>query len=180
MLLVFPSHCTHRLQPLDLSFFTSLNNLYNVEVTNWLRSHPGRAVTESEMPGLLNQAYGRAATVKNGTAGFAAAGICPFNDAIFTEEDYAAAAVTDHCDPALIVDDPLNSSVTSVPEPEVLKQSHILASEIGTQFGEDVPELEFENQATSPIFWHQQLKHNLVKMFLNRNSKTIPYSGTGY
>lgn len=55
-LLVFPSHCTHRLQPLDLSFFKSLNNHYNSEIVSGLRSHPGRRVTEYEIAALFSSA----------------------------------------------------------------------------------------------------------------------------
>jgi hypothetical protein len=40
-----PPHCTHRLQPLDVSFFGPLNTFYNREVTKWLKNHPGRTVT---------------------------------------------------------------------------------------------------------------------------------------
>jgi len=95
ILLVFPSHCTHKLQPLDIAFFKSLNTYYNSEITTWLRQHPARSVTEQEMPELLNSAYGRAATVKNGTVGFAMAGIFPFRDDIFTDADFAACDALD-------------------------------------------------------------------------------------
>jgi len=48
-LLIFPSHSTHRLQPLNLSFFKTLNTRYNSEIVSWLRSHPGRRVTGYEI-----------------------------------------------------------------------------------------------------------------------------------
>ena len=114
-LLVFPSHCTHKLQPLDVSFFKSLNTFYNSELQTWLRNHPARGVTENEIPELLANAYGRAATVKNGISGFAATGIYPFNDAIFTDEDYAACdalskpAPTENEVPVLVGIDPSSS-----------------------------------------------------------------------
>jgi len=88
VLIVLPSHCTHRLQPLDISFFRSLNINYNAEVTAWLRNHPGRCVTEYEIGGLFSCAYGKAASVNNATKGFEKAGIHPFRDDIFTEEDF--------------------------------------------------------------------------------------------
>jgi len=94
-LLVLPSHCTHRLQPLDISFFKSLNSSYNAEVTSWLRSHPGRAVTEQEIGELFNAAYGRAASVRNAVSGFQKAGISPFRDDIFTDDDFAGSWSTD-------------------------------------------------------------------------------------
>ena len=94
-LLVLPSHCTHRLQPLDISFFKSLNSSYNAEVTSWLRSHPGRAVTEQEIGELFYAAYGRAASVRNAVSGFQKAGISPFRDDIFTDDDFAGSWSTD-------------------------------------------------------------------------------------
>ena len=78
ILLSLPSHCTHRLQPLDVSFFESLKNYYNKEVQCWLRRHPGRAVTEFQIAELFSVAYGQAASVGNGVSGFRKCGIIPF------------------------------------------------------------------------------------------------------
>ncbi|KAL8575512.1 hypothetical protein ACOMHN_013063 [Nucella lapillus] len=40
----FPAHTTHRLQPLDVTFFKSLKNWYNIEIENYLRSSQAKAV----------------------------------------------------------------------------------------------------------------------------------------
>jgi len=88
ILIVLPSHCTHRLQPLDVSFFKSLNSNYDAEIVAWLREHHGRSVTEDQIGGLFAVAYGKAATVHNATKGFEKTGIHPFRDDIFTEEDF--------------------------------------------------------------------------------------------
>jgi len=93
-LLVLPSHCTHRIQPLDISIL-SLNSYYNAEVTCWLCSHPGRAVTEQEIGELFNTEYGKAANVQNAVSGFKKAGISPFPDDPLTEEDFAGSWCTD-------------------------------------------------------------------------------------
>lgn len=45
ILFCFPSHCTHRIQLLDISFFGPLTTYYNQQMTMWLKSHPGRVVT---------------------------------------------------------------------------------------------------------------------------------------
>ena len=45
VLIALPSHCTHRLQTLDILFFKSLNSHYDQEVQCWLRLHPGIVVT---------------------------------------------------------------------------------------------------------------------------------------
>jgi len=100
VLLSLPSHCTHRMQPLDLAFFKSCNTFYDQSASSWLRSHPGRVITERDIGELFKEAYGKAATVKNATSGFLKSGIWPFNDCIFTEDDFVAAEVTDRPDPA--------------------------------------------------------------------------------
>ena len=69
ILLSFPSHCTHRMQPLDVSFFKSLKNYYDKEVQCWLRRHPGRPVTDSQIAELFSTAYGYAASVGNAVSG---------------------------------------------------------------------------------------------------------------
>ena len=124
-LLVLPSHCTHRLQPLDISFFKSLNSAYNSEVSSWLRHHPGRAVTEEEIGELFNAAYGKAASVRNAVAGFQKAGISPFRDDLFSDEDFAGSWSTDQ---------PLESSAdlqTSVKTgPETLTQALMAEAEV--------------------------------------------------
>ena len=70
ILLSFPSHCTHRMQPLDVSFFKSLKNYYDKEVQCWLRRHPGRPVTESQIAEFFSTAYGYAASVGNAVSCF--------------------------------------------------------------------------------------------------------------
>lgn len=57
IIMSLPSHCTHRLQPLDISFFKSLNSYYDDEIRFWLRAHPGRAVTEYQIGELFGTAY---------------------------------------------------------------------------------------------------------------------------
>jgi len=55
---------------------------------------PRRIITELEIAELFKEAYGKAATVRNATSGFEKNGIWPFNDNIFTEDDFLAAEVT--------------------------------------------------------------------------------------
>ena len=95
VLISLPSHCTHRMQPLDVSFFKSLKNFYNQEVQCWLRRHHGRPVTEYQIAELFGMAYGKAATIANAVSGFRKTGIVPFNPDIFSDEDFVAASVTE-------------------------------------------------------------------------------------
>ena len=95
ILLSLPSHCTHKLQPLDISFFKSLNGHYDAEIQCWLRQHPGRVVTEFQISELFSAAYGKAATIQNGTSGFRKAGIYPFRRDLFTDADFLCSQMTD-------------------------------------------------------------------------------------
>ena len=63
------SHCTHKLQPLDISFFKSMNWQYDEEIRNWIREHDGRRVTEYDVAPIFAKAYAKAATVKNAISG---------------------------------------------------------------------------------------------------------------
>jgi len=72
-----------------------MNTYYDQEVQAWLRHHPGRVVTELQIAEIFSAAYGKAATVQNACNGFRKAGIIPFRRDMFTDEDFAASAITD-------------------------------------------------------------------------------------
>ena len=42
MMLSIPPSTSHRLQPLDRTFFRPLKTYYNQEIEKWLLNHPGR------------------------------------------------------------------------------------------------------------------------------------------
>lgn len=89
-----PPHCTHRMQPLDVSFFAPLKTYLNQELSKWLKAHPGRVVTQFQIAGLFNDAYGKAATVQNGCHGFKSTGIWPLNPEVFPDYMYEPAETT--------------------------------------------------------------------------------------
>ncbi len=63
-LLSFPPHTTHRMQPLDVSFFKSLKNWYNIEVETYLRSSNGKTVNVYLVRKLVGKAF-----IKSGNYG---------------------------------------------------------------------------------------------------------------
>ena len=95
VLLMLPSHCTHKLQPLDISVYKSLSSHYDERARVWLKNHPGRAISEMEFGEIFSEAYGLAASVRNAVNGFRAAGIHPYDAQRFTADDYLGCAVTD-------------------------------------------------------------------------------------
>lgn len=48
IMVCLPPHCTHRMQPLDVSFYGPLKTYFNQEVSTWLKSHAGRVDSFSD------------------------------------------------------------------------------------------------------------------------------------
>lgn len=96
VMLCFPPHCTHRMQPTDLSFFGPLQAYYDREMSTWMKNHPGRTIGLYQVAQLFGRAYEIAASVRNITSGFEKSGIYPFNPHIFPEELYLPSAVTEN------------------------------------------------------------------------------------
>ena len=86
ILITFPPHCTHRLQPLDRTYFKSLKSAFSRAFDNWLVTNRGRIITQYDVIPLFEQAYSSSATVATAVNGFVTCGLWPFNDAKFDAE----------------------------------------------------------------------------------------------
>ncbi|XP_030747082.1 uncharacterized protein LOC115875706 [Sitophilus oryzae] len=95
VILCLPPHCTHKCQPLDVSFNSPLSQFYTQEVKAWLRMNPGRVVSQFQVASLFGRAYQRAATMQTAVHGFEKIGIYPTNRPVFTEADFAPSKTTD-------------------------------------------------------------------------------------
>ena len=98
-ILCLPAHCSHELQPLDKSFFKSLKVYWNEAVDSFRRQHPGRSLGKLRFPKLFSEAWYRSASPSNGSSGFQATGICPFNPSIFPESAFAPSCVSERANP---------------------------------------------------------------------------------
>lgn len=103
ILLSIPPHTSHRMQPLDVTFYGPLKTAYNSECSKYLRNHPHEKISPFEVAELFNNAFIRVATPEKAIKGFQTTGICPLNPDVFTEEDFEPAALqgtnsTDGCD----------------------------------------------------------------------------------
>lgn len=91
VILTIPPHTSHRLQPLDVTFYSPLKTAFNSECNKYLKNHPHEKITPFEIAALFNQAYSRTATPEKAIKGFQVTGICPYNPDVFTDEDFGAA-----------------------------------------------------------------------------------------
>ena len=94
-MVTIPPHTSHRLQPLDLTFFGPLKHAYNCEVDKWMVHNPGKRVTDYDLCEIFTPAYNRVANIDKAVNGFKCSGIVPFNPDIFAEEDFAPSSVTE-------------------------------------------------------------------------------------
>lgn len=97
VLLSFPPHCSHELQPLDKSVYGPLKTYYNQACDSWMREpqNAGHSMTIHVIPSMVSIAFPRAFTPTNITAGFRATGIYPFDRNIFPPEKFLPSTVTD-------------------------------------------------------------------------------------
>ncbi|KAK2578456.1 hypothetical protein KPH14_012020 [Odynerus spinipes] len=77
--LSLPPHVSHKMQPLDLTFFSSLKMAYNRECELYMVNKPGKRITQYEVGELFTNAYNKTANISKAVSGFRAAGIYPIN-----------------------------------------------------------------------------------------------------
>src|SRR5688572_11151797 len=94
-MITIPPHTSHRLQPLDVTFFGPLKTFYNREIDHWMLRNPGKRVSDYDIVYIFRPAYLKATTPEKGKHGFEKTGRFPFNPDIFKEEDFAASLVTE-------------------------------------------------------------------------------------
>ena len=98
VLLSFPPHCSHRLQPLDVAVYCPLKGRVGRAQQNWHSSHPGMAITIYDISSTVKQVWDDTFTVSNIAAGFEKSGVQPYNLDVFKEFDFNPSDVTDRPD----------------------------------------------------------------------------------
>lgn len=96
-LLSIPPHCSHKIQPLDKSFFRGLKEQYARAYDDWTMepANAGRCVRQDQVGRIFGKVYELTATMGKARTGFKTCGIVPFNRDIFEEEDFLPSSVTD-------------------------------------------------------------------------------------
>lgn len=100
IMLSFPPHCSHNLQPMDVGVYGPFKNYVNRAQTAWMHNNPGKTMTIYDIPGVVKESLPLALNPANIMSGFKASGIWPLNADIFQDSDYALSFVTDRPDPA--------------------------------------------------------------------------------
>ena len=83
IILTFPPHCSHRMQPLDVSVFGPFKTYYDQAATEYLLSNKGKGLTIYNLATISATAFCKAFTIENVQAGFRKTGIFPLNRNIF-------------------------------------------------------------------------------------------------
>lgn len=95
VLLSFPPHCSHRLQPLDVGVYGPFKKYLSSAQDAWMRSNAGKNITIYDIPSIVNSAYPLAMCPNNIINAFKKSGIFPYNPDVFSDIDFAPAYVTD-------------------------------------------------------------------------------------
>ena len=93
-MITLPPHCTHKMQPLDRTYFKSFKASYNAAADSWMVANPGKRISFYDVAGIFGKAYVRTATPEKAIKGFEMCGLWPFDPEVFQDEDFAAAEVT--------------------------------------------------------------------------------------
>lgn len=115
-MLTFPPHCSHKLQPLDVSVFGPFKKYYNTFLDSWMLTNPGKTFSMYNVAECSGKAYMKAMTPSNITSGFAATGIYPINPEIFHDHDFMSCHVTDRPDPETAPQETGVSPLPSLPK----------------------------------------------------------------
>ncbi|CAF4778747.1 unnamed protein product [Pieris macdunnoughi] len=118
ILLTFPPHCTHKLQPMDRTVFGPVKKAVNTACDNWMRSNPGKVMSIYDIPGIVKTSFDIAVTPRNISSGFIHTGLWPVNTEIFQDADYFPSQITDRPLATSVSPGPSNSNLMGISRTE--------------------------------------------------------------
>lgn len=135
----FPPHTSHCLQPLDLTVFGPLKTAYNKECSLFFKTHGFTKIYKEDVLGLFKAAYEKIACISKAVSGFTKPGIFPMNPDVFTEDDFLPANT------GLI---PVNESNAEVEDRPCCTSALPLAGEISQR---DLEQTAGDSQTPIPV-----------------------------
>lgn len=99
VLLSFPPHCTHKMQPLDKAVYGPFKQKCKQTFNDYILSNPGTPITIYDIAKLTSEPYLQSFTPKNIISGFSSTGLWPINRLVFSDDDYHGAYATDRPNP---------------------------------------------------------------------------------
>ena len=94
VVLTFPPHCTHRMQPLDVAVNGPFKQKQSITQNDWLVRNPGKTIIIHDLVGIVTPAYTTTYIARNIVAGFSTPGIYPFSRLAFCNDNFQSAEVT--------------------------------------------------------------------------------------
>ncbi|XP_070529630.1 tigger transposable element-derived protein 1-like [Cardiocondyla obscurior] len=88
VMLSLPAHTTHKLQPLDRSFFKPLKSYFNKACAAWMRNNPGNLIKQVNISEILGTAYPQAVSMETAIHGFESCGLWPCNRYKIGNDEY--------------------------------------------------------------------------------------------
>lgn len=88
VMLSFPPHTSHKLQPLDVGVYGPFKSFCSVAFNDWMTSNPGKTITIRQIAHLTKVAFQNAFTQLNITKSFEKPGLWPLNQLAFREDEF--------------------------------------------------------------------------------------------
>ncbi len=95
ILLTLPPHCSHALQPLDVTVYGPFKKRLGASQNDWMFVNPGVRISIKEIAELSKSPYENSFTTKKIIKGFKKTGIYPFNRFAIPDIRYAPSSVTE-------------------------------------------------------------------------------------
>uniref|UniRef100_A0A336M0E1 CSON006862 protein n=1 Tax=Culicoides sonorensis TaxID=179676 RepID=A0A336M0E1_CULSO len=96
VLLTFPPHTSHKIQPLDVSVYGPFKTKFKIAFKDWLSTNVGKVITIYQIAALSKNAFLESFTERNIMSGFVKPGIYPLNRFAFQDSDFAPSHIIQH------------------------------------------------------------------------------------
>ncbi|XP_047142830.1 uncharacterized protein LOC124817082 [Hydra vulgaris] len=93
VVLRFPPHCTHRMQPLVVAVNGPLKQKLSISQNDWLVRNLGKTITKHDLVGIVTPAYNTTYIARNIVADFSTPGIYPFLRLALCNDNFQSAEV---------------------------------------------------------------------------------------